>query len=142
MSADHAAGARRHVGSGAPWEAVYGYSRAVRVGPHVHVTGTVGIGPDGTAAGPDAASQARRALTIIEAALGALGSTLADVVRTRMYVVDIGRDGDAVGQVHGEVFGAVRPATTMVEVRALIRPDLLVEIEAEAYVEDSPTGAC
>jgi enamine deaminase RidA (YjgF/YER057c/UK114 family) len=126
--------ARRQVGSGAPWEAAFGYSRAVRVGPHVYVTGTVGILPDGAAAGSDAATQARRAFVIIGEALAALGAALDDVVQTRMYVVDIQRDGNAVGRVHGEVFGAIRPTTTMVEVRALIRPDLLVEIEAEAYV--------
>jgi enamine deaminase RidA (YjgF/YER057c/UK114 family) len=127
---------RRQVGSGAPWEAAFGYSRAVRVGPHVFVTGTVGITPDGGAAGPDAATQARRAFAIIDEALAALGAARSDVVRTRMYVVDIQRDGDAVGRVHGEVFGAIRPATTMVEVPALVRPDLLVEIEADAYVTE------
>jgi enamine deaminase RidA (YjgF/YER057c/UK114 family) len=127
---------RRQVGSGAPWEAAFGYSRAVRVGPHVFVTGTVGITPEGAAAGPDAATQARRAFAIIDEALAALGAARSDVVRTRMYVVDIQRDGDAVGRVHGEVFGAIRPATTMVEVPALVRPDLLVEIEADAYVTE------
>jgi enamine deaminase RidA (YjgF/YER057c/UK114 family) len=132
--------ARRQVGSGAPWEAAFGYSRAVRAGPHVYVTGTVGITPGGAAAGADAATQARRAFAIIGEALAALGATLDDVVRTRMYVVDIQRDGDAVGRVHGEVFGAIRPATTMVEVRALIRPDLLVEIEADACVAEAPAA--
>jgi len=129
--------ARHRVQSGAPWEAVYGYARAVRVGPHVWVSGTTGVKDDGEGAGPDAAAQARRALAIIEAALQETGAALADVVRTRIYVVDLARDGDAIGRVHGEAFGAVRPAATMVEVPALVRPDLLVEIEAEAYVTDS-----
>jgi enamine deaminase RidA (YjgF/YER057c/UK114 family) len=127
--------ARRKVGSGAPWEAAVGYSRAVRAGPHVWVAGTTGIGADGRAA-PGAYAQAKRALAIIEAALNDLGATLDDVVRTRLYVVDAARDAEAVGRAHGEAFSGIRPASTLVEVRALIRPDLLVEIEAEAYVAD------
>ncbi|HLT45793.1 MAG TPA: RidA family protein [Rubricoccaceae bacterium] len=127
--------ARRQIGSRAPWEEAVGYSRAVRVGPHVWVSGTTGIGPDGQPVAPDAYGQAKQALAIIEAALGALGATLGDVVRTRLYVVDAARDAEAVGRAHGEAFGHVRPAATLVEVGALIRPDLLVEIEAEAYVE-------
>ena len=125
---------RRQIGSKAPWEAAFGYSRAVRVGPHVWVSGTVGIGPDGEAVAPDAYHQAKQALAIVAEALAALGATRADVVRTRLYVVDAARDAEAVGRAHGEAFGDVRPATTLVEVRALIRPDLVVEVEAEAYV--------
>ena len=125
---------RRQIGSKAPWEAAFGYSRAVRLGPHVWVSGTVGIGPDGEAVAPDAYHQAKRALAIVEEALAALGAARADVVRTRLYVVDAARDAEAVGRAHGEAFGDVRPATTLVEVRALIRPDLVVEVEAEAYV--------
>ena len=119
---------RQNIQSGAPWEALVGYSRAVRVGPHVYVAGT-------TAPGPDAYTQARAALGKAEAALHEAGATLADVVRTRMYVVAIERDWEAVGRAHAEAFGAVRPAATMVEVRSLIAPELLVEIEVEAYVD-------
>lgn len=120
--------------SGAPWESAYGYSRAVRVGDRVFVSGTTGVGPDGEPVGPDAYAQATRAFAIIEAALQEAGASLADVVCTRLYVVDIAADGDAVGRAHGEVFGVIRPAATMIEVCALIRPDLRVEIEAEAVV--------
>lgn len=118
---------RKAVQSGAPWEDRVGYSRAVRAGPYVHVAGT-------TAPGPDAYEQARGALRIIATALGELGATPADVVRTRMYVVDIAGDGAAVGRAHAEVFGDVRPAATMVEVSRLIADEMLVEIEVEAYV--------
>jgi enamine deaminase RidA (YjgF/YER057c/UK114 family) len=123
---------RRYASSGSPWEPVVGYSRAVRSGDTITVTGTVGIGPDGRF--PDgAAAQTRRALEIIEAAIVALGGRLADVVRTRMFVTDISQ-WEAVGKVHGEVLGAVRPATTMVEVAKLIDGAALVEIEADAIV--------
>lgn len=132
---------RRQVGSGAPWEAAVGYSRAVRRGPHVWVAGTTGLGPDGTPAAADAYGQARRALVLIEEALGALGASLDDVVRTRLFVVDAARDAEAVGRAHGEAFGRIRPAATLVEVAALIRPDLLVEIEAEAYVGEGAGAA-
>ncbi|MDX1419401.1 MAG: RidA family protein [Rubricoccaceae bacterium] len=126
--------ARQKVGSGAPWEAAVGYSRAVRQGPHVWVAGTTGVGPDGTPAAADAYGQARRAFEIVEEALTALGASLGDVVRTRLYVVDAARDAEAVGRAHGEVFGEVRPAATLLQVAALIRPDLVVEVEADAYV--------
>jgi enamine deaminase RidA (YjgF/YER057c/UK114 family) len=123
---------RRYASSGSRWEPVVGYSRAVRSGNTITVTGTVGIGPDGSfPAG--AAAQTRRALEIIEAAIEALGGRLADVVRTRMFVRDISQ-WEAVGKVHGEVLGAVRPATTMVEVAKLIDDAALVEIEADAIV--------
>ena len=126
--------ARQNVGSGAQWESVAGYSRVVRVGNVVHVAGTVGIDEQGQVVGPgDAYAQARQALRIIERALQAVGASLADVVRTRMYVTDIGR-WEEVGRAHGEVFGDVRPAATMVQVAALIAPEYLVEIEAEAIV--------
>lgn len=123
---------RQRVSSGAPWEATVGYSRAIRVGDHVYVAGTTGIGADGNAIAPDAYTQTRRALTIVEAALQETGATMQDVVRTRLYVVDIAQDGDQVGKAHGEVFGTIRPAATMVEVSALIDPALRVEIEVEA----------
>lgn len=122
--------ARRHVVlSGSDFESVVGYSRAVRVGPHVWVAGTTGTGPTG-----DIAAQARDALQRIDIALQQAGASLTDVVRTRTYVTDISRWRE-VGAVHAEVFGAIRPAATMVEVSALIAPELLVEIEADAYVD-------
>ena len=125
---------RQHIDSGAPWEASVGYSRAVRVGDRVLVAGTTGLLPDGEPAGPDAYTQAKRALEIIGEALEEAGASFADVIRTRIFVANIARDAEAVGRAHGEVFADIRPASTMVEVSALIRPELLVEIEAEAVV--------
>jgi enamine deaminase RidA (YjgF/YER057c/UK114 family) len=123
---------RRLITSGSPYEARYGYSRAVVDGDQCWVAGTTDAGPDGTSIHPgDAAAQARAVWAIIERALGEAGFTLADVVRTRMYVVSMA-DGPAVAAVHGELFGDVRPASTLVEVGALIEPTVLVEIEAEA----------
>ena len=125
---------RRQVSSGAVWEPLVGYSRAVRVGPWVAVAGTTAAAEGGGAVGgDDAGAQAREALRRIEAALAQVGAGLDHVVRTRMYVTDIGR-WEEVGRAHGEVFAEIRPATSMVEVSRLIDPALLVEIEADAVV--------
>jgi enamine deaminase RidA (YjgF/YER057c/UK114 family) len=122
------------LGSGAPWEGVVGYSRVVVRGDTAWVSGTTSL-VDGAVAHPgDAAGQARQVLALIEQSLERAGFTLADVVRTRMYVTDISR-WEEVGRAHGEVFGDIRPATTMVQVAALIDPEMLVEIEADAVRE-------
>jgi enamine deaminase RidA (YjgF/YER057c/UK114 family) len=124
---------RQNISSGGPYEAPYGYSRAVRIGNQVHVAGTCAQPPN--VDGVDAYDQAVDALTTISAALAEAGASLADVVRTRLYVIDID-DTDAVLRAHGEVFGEIRPAATLVQVVALIDPRLLVEIEAYAVIDD------
>jgi len=127
---------RRNVSSGAPWEPVVGYSRAVRVGHHIFVSGTTALGPAGNLVGKgNPAAQTHQALSNIRAALERAGASMKDVVRTRIFVTDISQ-WEAIGRAHGEVFAEIRPACTMVEVRALIDPDMLVEIEAEAVLQE------
>ena len=127
---------RENISSGSTWEPIIGYSRAVKVGPHVAISGTTGTGADGKLVGPgDPEAQTLQALKNLEAALTRAGASLKHVIRTRMFVTQIDQ-WEKIARAHGQMFGEIRPATTLVEVKRLIDPDMLIEIEADAIISD------